>query len=297
MLYDGCLVVIQNIILKYLSYSDIVKSNLESYMNENEWKLRIVKDFSHVITDQNFHGSHYNFQSYYKYVYNIEYGRATIWNFSDEYLKVYPDVDSEIYFEKYYQLNKFTRYLIQISINCFPKGITIQDLYPHNINNTFIKEINILKNIMDKMTHGDIIIVDLFHKLYLDEVENQKTLIKTFSGIGQPLKYQIIIDFSLRYWDINDVSYINLTLSELLVKYVNINLLQISTCKNIKQLIIFTHENISYAIISYNSRDILLYPNYNIILVVPTKIYDQSISNFLLLKHISPSRTMIYDPH
>jgi len=150
---------------------------------------------------------------------------------------------------------------------------------------------------MDKMTHGDIIIVDLFHKLYLDEVENQKTLIKTFSGIGQPLKYQIIIDFSLRYWDINDVSYINLTLSELLVKYVNINLLQISTCKNIKQLIIFTHENISYAIISYNSRDILLYPNYNIILVVPTKIYDQSISNFLLLKHISPSRTMIYDPH
>jgi len=56
MLYDGCLVVIQNIILKYLSYSDIVKSNLESYMNENEWKLRIVKDFSHVITDQNFHG-------------------------------------------------------------------------------------------------------------------------------------------------------------------------------------------------------------------------------------------------
>lgn len=239
---------LQDVILQYLSYIDIVFSELDTYISEIGWKMMTINNFQDIMCDLNSKGMLSTWKRYFYYMYHMKFGEAVYKNI---------EIDKDLIFN----FSTLYHYIINAKEITDLQNSYIQKLYPN--------EISILSNSIYKLDVGDILSINSFYYFCIGKNNNQKTLMSyniiEFGITSPPLNFKIIEEYSPLYWIRTgylghnlEINSFVLNISSLTDTYETLYISEIDFI----EIISFVYQNIKYAIIRYGlSSDRLLASN------------------------------------
>lgn len=293
----------KNIIFQYLSYNDIIYHKLDDQMTDQTWKYMTIRDFGHMINDPDNTGSYLWWKDYYQYINHVKEGRADVKKFNNVHNS---------------RLWKFL--MDRLHYNCKPIELN-EKKFPKFLSGDSVSNDQVLKCAV-KMKHGDILVLNNCLKYYISQINGKTFLSRGHESVlyddSQPEEMIPILEFPIFYWSGNNycrcvdfnnycecshssrgskyftlsINFHDLLINRLRTKYQTVD--KFSTMVN--QFIIFTHQNINYAVISHCKYSDIMDPEYANIYESMSDEYSEhhpDLAKYLKNYKIDEKRTLI----
>jgi len=260
----------RDLVITYFSYDEILGLDLINFVSESEWKSRIMTDFQDILFNPKSKDSFESCKDMYQYAHYTQYSKANVIN-----IEIYDGC--ETYDAKCDRWETLTSELDRLFSGNVNK-ISLDDLISSSLKESFPIILDRIITATAALRKGDILLFDKCYHCVIDQIDDIKVIIKVdlindyACGVPkQPEEFEVITNFPLRYWANGMNSYrgdishanlifdgINIDLSKFTLKILDISGIKQDNFLTIYQVVTFIYKNISYVVVSFDSKINLL---------------------------------------